>query len=320
MSLREIFNTLLTVSLVALTQGCETDATELMPDSGSRVAVMTCLAETGREITVHLTASVPYSDTAVYSTVGAADVTLAVNGNIRQSLHLDEGQTSVTFTALAVKAGDELTVEANAPQLNAKLSGHTRMESPTAIEGMDTLTLRDGTTLRITTFLTDDKATTDYYQIEVRSRAYRGGAAKDSVLKCDYLSSAFTDAGGAFGTQSSLIGLFEDTRLIRLANGRSPMTLTTAWDGLTAALRGTPDSATVAVRLYHHTEDYYTFLQTAAQAQRYVFLPVFSTGRVFSNVSGGYGIVSGMAYDEVEMRVSKKWTPNGIVSSSRDGQ
>lgn len=320
MALREIFHTLLTASLMALAQGCETDATGLMPDSGSRVAVMTCLAETGRDITVHLTASVPYSDTAVYSTVGEADVTLSVNGNIRRSLHMDAGQTSVTFTAPTVKAGDELKVEANMPQMNAKLSGSTRMMAPTAIESVDTLTLRDGATLRMTTFLTDDNATADYYQLEVRSRAYRGGVAKDSVLECEYLSGAFSDAGGAFGTRSLLIGLFDDTRLIRLANGESPMTLTTAWDGLTAALRGATDSATVAVRLYRHTEDYYTFLQTAAQTQQYVFLPVFSAGRVFSNVSGGYGIVSGMAYDEVEMRIGKKWTPNGIVSSAHDGQ
>lgn len=320
MALREIFHTLLTASLLALAQSCETDATGLMPDSGSKVAVMTCLAEAGRDITVHLTASVPYSDTAIYSTVGEADITLSLNGNVRHSLHMDAGRTSVTFTALRTKAGDELKVESYMPQMNARLSGSTRMMTPAAIESVDTLTLRDGATLRITTFLTDDNATTDYYQLEVRSRAYRGGTAKDSVLECEYLSGAFSDAGGAFGTHSLLIGLFDDTRLIRLANGKSPLTLTTAWDGLTAALRGATDSATVAVRLYRHTEDYYTFLQTAAQAQQYVFLPVFSAGRVFSNVSGGYGIVSGMAYDEVEMRIGKKWTPSGIISTRHDGQ
>nr|WP_319399890.1 DUF4249 domain-containing protein [uncultured Carboxylicivirga sp.] len=57
----------------------------------------------------------------------------------------------------------------------------------------------------------------------------------------------------------------------------------------------------ISIYLYHHTDDYYTYLRSrilsAGYEGLYDGLPIFDPVRIHNNIEGGLGLVSGMSFD-----------------------
>lgn len=61
------------------------------------------------------------------------------------------------------------------------------------------------------------------------------------------------------------------------------------------------DKIKISLYLYHHTKDYYSYFRSkilsAGFEGLYEDLPIFDPVRIYNNVDGGLGLVSGMAFD-----------------------
>lgn len=299
MSVYKILNPLLALLVAASLAGCESEATGIVVNDGQHVGILSCVAEDGESLVVNVYGSASYSDTARYTVIDNVTVSVIVDGAVRQFAYMGDGATSVSLGIAGVGEGEVMTIEAQSPSMST-LSGSTEIMRKRGIERLDTLTISGGTTLRMTAYIRDSVETDDYYQLRALVRSWRDGEVTESALKCEYISTAFTAASSVVTNEST--GLFDDTRLVTLSNGLSPLTFTTSWADIHTE-QGASDSAVVVVRLSHLSGDYYTFLQTSAQAQEYIFLPIFSMTSVHTNVSGGLGIVGSVARDEVELRL-----------------
>lgn len=307
MAFHKIFHTLLAplaASCAALlASGCETDATGIKITAGDRVGVLTCLFDPAGDVVVDVRGSASYSDSALYTTFGVVTVALTVNSDVTHYRRIAGGATAVSFGRLGLLEDDLVWIEASIPELDATLDGFVTVLGKREIERITAQTPRRGSTLRISAFLRDDPGTADFYQLEVRGRTYVGGVATDTIVECEYVSPAFGDVGNTLATSARPMGLFDDTRLDRNAEGLQFVTLNAPWEALTAHPADVTDSAMLVVRLYRHTADYYTFMKTAVQASQYTFLPVFNTSNAHTNVTGGYGIVGSIVCDEVELKL-----------------
>ncbi len=299
MSIYKILNPLLALWVAASLAGCESDATGIVVNDGQHVGILSCVAEDGENLVVNVYGSASYSDTARYTVIDNVAVSLVVDGAVRQFAYMGEGETSVSLGMAGVGEGEVMTIEAKSPSMST-LTGSTEIMCRRRVERLDTLTISGGATLRLTAYIRDSAATDDYYQLRTLMRSWRDGEMTESALKCEYISTAFTVASSVVTNESS--GLFDDTRLATLSNGLSPLTVTTSWTDIRTE-QDASDSAFVVVRMSHMSADYYTFLQTSAQAQEYIFLPIFSMTSVHTNVSGGLGIVGSVARDEVAIRL-----------------
>lgn len=307
MAFHKIFHTLLAPlaasSAALLASGCETDATGIKITAGDRVGVLTCLFDPGEDVVVDVRGSASYSDSALHTSFGEVTVALTVNSDVTHYRRISGGSTAVSFGRLGLREGDRVWIEASIPEIDATLDGFVTVLGKREIERITTQMPQRGSTLRISTFLRDEPRTADFYQLEVRGRTYVGGVAADTIVGCEYVSPAFGDVGSSPASTVRPMGLFDDTRLDGNAEGLQFVTLNAPWEALAAHPADVTDSAMLVVRLYRHTEDYFTFLKTAAQASQYTFLPVFNTASAHTNVVGGYGIVGSIVCDEVELKL-----------------
>lgn len=314
MSIYKILYPLLAILAAATLSGCESDATGIVVNDGQHVGILSCVVEDGEELVVNVYGSASYSDTARYTVIDNVAVSLVVDGVQRQFAYIDEGATSVSFGTVDMDGGEVLTVEAQSPSV-ATLSGSTEIMGRSEIERLDTITISGGATLRLTAYFRDSVATDDYYQLRTLMRSWKGGEETESELKCEYISTAFTVASSVVTNGST--GLFDDTRLVTLSNGLSPLTVTTSWADIRTE-QNASDSTALVVRLSHLSADYYTFLQTSVQAAEYIFLPIFSMTSVHTNVSGGLGIVGSAARSEVELHMKTIVSEENISSEGTD--
>lgn len=292
------------VALIAAgTSSCESDADDLDVISGQMVNVMTSIFTPSDPITVHLTGSVPYSSRDTYATVGDATVSLFINDRLKATANIADGQTSAEFAFQPLADYDTVAIKAVTSD-NEELSASTIVMPLTKIEAADTSTSVDKLSLRFAITMSDPAETTDFYMIEVHRTAYEAGMAYDSVVTCNYTSNAFYDLPKGI-TTSNAIGLFLDERLHRNNSGQSTLRLSAPWQRLRPPVGSlAADSVEVAVRLYHLTEDYYSFLTTSSNADNYFLLPVFGSAAVTTNVAGGYGIMACTVYDERRFKIA----------------
>ncbi len=290
MSIHQILHSLLSIPLLVLVTSCESDATGIFVVGGQQTAILSCIISQGDDITVHVYGSASYSDTARLTIIDGVTVTATINGAVRQFAYMPEGQTSVTLPPMTLEPDETVTISARAPSIADEVYGSTQVMPQTRVERLDTLSLDDSQTLRLTAYLRDSTQTDDFYQIEVGIRSWVNSDSSYTTLNCQYLSTAFVGTTSSLAASVRSLGIFDDTRLQTLPNGLSPVTLTASWPDIRLA-QWAADSAALIVTLHHISQDYYTFLQTSAQAQNYLFLPIFSTSSVHTNVSGGLGLV-----------------------------
>lgn len=298
----------LLVAAVAAASGCEEEAIGIHVGRSEMVPVLTCVARLGEPVRVSVTGSVAYSDTVEYEVLDSAYVDISLGDSVTHHATLGGGAHVATFGGVLPGSGDKLTVAVRA--LGLRLTGALTIPDTVRLTRVDTLTY--GGRLRLTAFFLDNVARQDQYQIDVLRREWRGGAPSDSAVACDYENYLFQAAQVNIGFGSRSIGLFADDGRVP---GRYAMSLSTdraPFDSVPppgpAHSRWTmADSVQVVVRLHHHSEEYYRFLQTSVSSQTNMLLPVFSSSAVFSNVQGGgRGIVAGSARTEYAVTT---WPP-----------
>lgn len=305
MSIHKILHTLLTVAVGGLASSCESNFTGADIDEGQHVGILYCVADAGDDIEVSAYGSASYSDTARYTVIDYATVSIIINGAIRSFATIPAGGTEVAFEGVEHAGGDEMTIMVQSPQLGNELIGTTTIMERTPIERIDTATIDNGSTLRVTTYIRDDKESEDYYRLEFGARTWTDGRAEDVSLRCRYLSSAFTSVGMTMWADESGAGLIDDTRLSTLSNGLSPLNISTQ-RGYLAPLIWSSDSVGIFVRLSHISADYYSYLQTVSLASASNILPIFTFTSIHSNVAGGLGLVVSATTDEVVMMIDNE--------------
>ena len=279
---------------------CETDV-ELDYSSEGSAIILTCLAQEGSPLVVSATSSVAYSDTSRYQSLGEAKVVVSLAGGAERSRTLMNGEVQALFLDVVPHDGDSLSVEVQTGGQTAR--GGFRMPSQVRILELDTVATSSSTVSMVLT-LKDSVGTYDYYQVKVFERLYAGGECQEVEPKVNYTHYLFNVVSSIIGVKSQPRGYFDDTNMSGATVG---LTFSVVGNVVDAEVLGV-DSVGIAVRLYHHTSDYYYYQLTAAQSGQYFLLPVFGSSGVHFNVEGGYGIVAGMAYDERELIVSRDST------------
>ena len=311
MALHQILHKVLTLSAVAamtVLTSCEMDMDDISLPEGSLAGALKCVIDTDGAVTVYVTGSVSYADSALYSTLGETAVRMMVNGLGRAERTMPAGEIAVDMGCVKLAAGDEVTIDTESPSTGIAMSGTARVMTTVPIEEMKIRMDETDNTVHFSLRMTDDTSTDDFYQVEVHRTSFAEGVGTDTIMDCSYLSQAFSSYS-SYGTARS-IGLFTDERLNTAQDGTAisnTLVLSVPWDDLTRPItQGAADSMEIGVRLYHHSEDYYNFLSTANIASSYILLPVFGTTSISSNVTGGYGIVACLAYDERRMTMKRE--------------
>lgn len=291
------------LSTVAL-PACESDATNIEASGGLPVEVLSCVFSPDEDVVAHLASSVPYDSPELFATVGSAEVTLSVNSFQVGSLTLPDGDTSVSFGHIDLSEADTVSlcalIERNGNVLTASAPVMPRVD----IIRVDTISSSSGDRLHMVLLMKDSLETNDFYQIEVERQAYSAGLCSDTILRCSYTSNVFNDIGSS---TANTIGIFSDDRL-STRNGINVLSFSVPWADVRQPLAqaAQPDSLFLAVRLYHHSEDYYNFLFNALQTHSYLLLPVFGTSSSATNVTGGYGIVACLTSDVWRIRIAQE--------------
>lgn len=303
MSVHQVLTVVLGLAQVLVTTSCEEPAEGIAVGITERVPVLTCLCVAGEPLTVSVTGSVTYGDTVAFNSIDTATVHVSLGDSLTYHLGLRGPEHLVTFSSVRPEPGDAVTVRVEA--LGAELSGRFSVPDSGLIASVDTS--QYGSLLRFTVHMLDNVTRTDHYQLLVYRREWRGGEAKDSLLECRYESYLFNAAQVNIGFGNVQAGLFTD-------DGRLPglylLTLSTLRRGFDLytgpyprpAAWTPPDSLAAVVTLFHHSEEYYSFLQTALNTQNSLLLPVFGSATVYNNVQGGQGIVASTARSEYTLR------------------
>lgn len=275
----------LIISLIVV--ACESDS-DIVLRPASQSAVMTSFIYVDSVATVNVYGAVSVSDTQRIATLGDVEVKLTC-GDISRLHYLEEGETRALFADMTLREGD--TVEVRSSYADKALVARTYIPTTPHINSVDTLYNSLYGLLYLYIDFTDLVSTTDYYQLVVRRKyTNQEGKAVEEEMKCNYYDYLFYQA--TVGLSNVMTGLFTDETI----NGKSyTLKLSVPYDDI---WRNVPegDSVAIEVDLHHHTEEYYNYARSAAAVDSYLLLPVFINTIIYSNVSGGFGIVSGMAH------------------------
>lgn len=296
MALRQVLHTLLiwlAPAWLVVASGCESDASDIEPSVEESVPVLTCLVEAGGELKVSVVGSVSYSDTARVRLFENVIVSLTLGDTLTYHQRDAEGNGIVSFPQVRLTHGDSLSLYVTAD--DRVLQATATVPSVVPILSLDTASTFGRRNLEFFLSMEDNPATSDGYQVEVRRRAYAQGEVADSVIACNYASYIFSMPMSLIGSRGGSVGLFDDSEM---SSSLNMLRFDVQRDALRAPKGTEPDSMAVVVRLYHHSSDYYSFLQSVAQVRQMSLLPVFGSSVIHSNVKGGYGIVAAIAYDE----------------------
>lgn len=274
------------IVLTVLVLSCET-ASDIRLRKGATSSVMTSFVYPDSVVTVNVYGTVSVLDTTRVSDLGNGEVRLNVQGE-SATRYVVDGSHSAKFGYPDVKEGDTVSILA--------MFGDTEMSAKTYIPTRPEITMIDtmyNTTMDRMYFfieMSDAPTTPDYYQL-ILTRKYineKGHQVKEAI-ECNYYDYLFYQA--TIGLTQTFIGLFADETI----NGQQytlklSIPVADIW-------KDVPEENDVAIdiALYHHTEDYYLYARSVASVESYLLLPVFMSSNVYSNVDGGFGIVSGMS-------------------------
>ncbi len=276
------------VILLLFFVSCETDF-DLDYDT-SPVGIMTSFFVKGQDIEVNIYESSSYIDSLVSPTVEMATVTLCINGLEKEIKYLGTGYRTVTFDDPVLADGD--TIEIVAETENGTLSAKTVMLEPVEILSLDTV--RSGENLNFSLRMRDPQATKDYYQVQVLRQEVKADTLLRTAIECDYSDRIFIEAASdAIGNVLTSSGLFTD----ELISGMT-YTLSFSIDCNELNINELENSEkSLLIYLFHHTYDFYAYLYTSASSEFMQRVPVFGPSGAYSNIDGGNGIVSAIAYD-----------------------
>lgn len=274
--------------LMAMLAACETPS-DITIESEHRTLVLTSYLYADSAATVSFYRAAGYSDTIGYEAVPDAEIFLAVNGEAKQSLTLAEGELKATFD-VRPQTGDIVTIIATDGE--HQVCGRTTLLEPCPIVRVDTVQTspeRAGRYIDMFILMRDDAATTDFYQLVVNQvDTLTGNTRRIDCLYTDYLFGSVVAP-----TISSVVaesGFFVDERI----NGRwCVVSFSVSREHLFAY----GETDVLQVVLHRHTSEYFYFETSVLQASEYLLLPVFGFADISSNVQGGIGVVSGMAFD-----------------------
>lgn len=254
---------------------CERDSV-IDVEQGVVTPVMTAYFYEDSSVVVNAYSSVSFYSSTNYQALTNAIITIDKNNKFTQMVAADSGAISMTFNGLRVNTGDTITVNVSCDEGN--LSATTVMLP--AVDFTVTNTLNDSIVDCVVRIM-DSNIATDYFQLKL--------FADDELVDCYYYDDIFESV---FATSEQLLGLFTDNdfnsrvRYVRFAFN------------LKDALRADGTNATLRLRLYHHTYDYYQYLSSIQGAFASTVLPVLGQTNCYTNVTGGYGIVSGLSFSE----------------------
>jgi len=238
---------------------CEKEVTLDLPSYESELVVESYL-EVGLPYFVSLTESVSFFDAIELPIIPSATVTITHKG-IVDTLEFVDSLGVYLNLGIIVQENDYEPFELNITDEN---TGRTASASTQflPIIPIDTVVYRlnDSSQASIIQYFDDDAATEDFYKV------------------------FFTNIN-TFDTDSTYTWEFTDKTF---SGQRVPV-------GMGFNYRV---ADTVAVRLYHITQDYYKFLESASDAENASESPLSRPSRLISNINDGLGIFTTLVYDE----------------------
>ncbi len=299
---------LLIYTLLACVVACEEDMFNIDFATSEATPIMTSLISAGEPVSVWVYNSVLYADTAKWRPISESCIVNLKVDDAEYTQVIAPSDSCTTF-GVPTEAGDKIEISVSITEKT--LSAQTQILEPVKIQAIDTLTI--GATKMFTLHMTDTDTATNYYQIEVFKRYWTAGAHIDKKITCDYTHYIFKLIPSLWTRSTQSNGLFQDiesTEKYRKYSINFQTNISQLNDSVSQA---EIDSTTVAIRLWHHTSDYFHYLSAISAQSGYAFLPTVSTVESTSNVVGdGYGMVSGLSYDEMELTLSRQNEPNTL--------
>lgn len=281
---------------------------DIYVDDGNPVVSMYMFAYSDSAIDIQLSKSVNIFSKKSYETVDDATITISVNNVDSRTFDFPSDTNWVRIDKLQLQNNDSVSVVATLND-GTSLSAKTQILRPTIINSLDTITttiVSNGNFINVLACglsFTDALNVNDYYQIVVERKAFNSQDKLISTRIIDFNKDdvVFGLAGQKFvGSQFvDFEGAFDDL----LFDGHKYfLNFSINTDDLKRAEN--ESFINIDVRLYHHTYDYYNYFCSQKISEYSSLSQIIGASNVYTNVSGGVGVVSGMSFDSVVLNVN----------------
>lgn len=280
--------------LLLLIHACETPSDIKIEDFDNE-KVLTSFIYPDSDIIVNIYNSIAYTDTIFYTNIGNSTIELSINDSITHTKTISSNDNYVSFGKMDFSDYDKIKISVLTNQ-NDYLEASTTILPRPEILSIDTLhTNIKGNRVLISLTFKDNKSSHDYYQIVARKRdILPNGQNIISKYKCNYVDNIF-NADNTNISNSNSIGLFTDNKTDSIYTVKFYI-----YD-----IEPIKNHDTYAdILLYRHTNDYYYYAKSVNSIKSDVVLPVFVVPTIYSNVTGGYGIVSAMSYSIISIKMN----------------
>ena len=289
------------LSFIMLIVACESDV-EINVKEGRSVTNMYAFIYPDSAVDVQLSKSVNIFSPVTFDYVKNAIILLTVNSEQSQKVLMPNDTNYVRLPAPSLTYGDRIRLVATVNNADSVVA-ETFVPTFVPISGIDTTTVmirQDGKISELLSFalsFADDRSTDDYYQVVVERQVLDENRKVLTSEKVDFNKddNVFNVAGQSIiGSQLvDLEGVFDDMLFnghnynVNFSMGREVVLPAVGEQGVR-----------LRIRLYHHTYDYYNYFCILKVYDYSDFFQAIGQASLYSNVTNGVGLISGMSFDE----------------------
>lgn len=289
--------------------GCEKEVDIHLTGSGGKPVVYSFI-QPDSSFRISLSQSVDVLNAANAAPLRNAYVQILKNNIIYRTLSFNSNAMWNQYNDVTFSAGDSVKINI--------LDDQTEIAScltyiPKLISIIDTDTIKEFRTgedgfiaehINLKVRFTDPLDTADYYQIMIIENTLKSLTDKDTLI-IDTLTIPKTDLfvfNNSMGISNlgniDFQGLFTDKNI----DGTTHR-LQMSFPATTFRKAADDKSKTYEIRLYHLSEDYYNYFRAQIISTSFEGLPIFEPVKFPSNVTNGYGLVTGLTLSKVTLEV-----------------
>ena len=287
--------------MLLLFSGCEKDIELELKKEGNKKVIYSFIYPDST-LSIHYSKSVDVLSDTEFKVVNNAHFKLYINDLYQGKYFFPDGKVYGMWDDFKFSPGDEVVLKA---MDDTKDTAVVRTEIPMTvpIEKLDTVSsVYQGTdgilydVLKCNIHFTDDVVQDDFYQLVIIHERWEviDGLETYYLDTVDYVKDdpVFFSRSqeGTLLEGLDFHGLFDD----EIING--PYSVQCLVPSSYYKLFWFDRKIKLTFYLYHHTKDYYRFVRSKLISDYYNGIPVFEPVNIYSNVTNGIGLVSGMSF------------------------
>jgi hypothetical protein len=289
------------IVLLSVFSGCEKDIELELKKEGNK-KVLYSFVYPDSALNFHYSKSVDVLSDANFKVVNKAHFKMYINGLYQGEYFFPDGKVYGIWDDFEFSPGDKLVLKAM-DDTNDTAVVSTEIPVSVPVEELDTVSsVYQGTddilyeVLKCNLLFTDDILRDDFYQLVIIHERWEviDGQEKYYLDTVDYVKDdpVFFSRSqeGTLLEGLDFHGLFDD----EIINGSYSVQCLVPSSYY--KLFWFDRKIKLTFYLYHHTKDYYRFVRSKLISDYYNGIPVFEPVNIYSNVTNGIGLVSGMSF------------------------